>query len=105
MKKLMTIGITQPRAATGQDQNAKFYLHLMKGVHGKDNVELENDEDAKDMASWPLMAKEIGVVEVVRPALMWGAPGEIEADIKKAAYKGLEQAGIICRNEWGNYFA
>lgn len=88
--------MTQPRIATGSNQEGHFELHLLKNVYGHSgDVELETAEDARCMTKWPLYAEDIGIVEIICPAMMWGSPEEILSDMEAKIYERLRAAGII----------
>lgn len=104
-KVLATISMIQPRIAIGDDQSGHTTLHLMQGIYyGSDEVELFSDDDARDLARAPLCAQEVGTVEIVHPAIMWGTSEEILGDMIRAAYRRLEADGIIYDNGYGVYF-
>ena len=101
MKTLAIINMTQPRVAVGGDQSGHTTLHLLQGIYGKEDVELFTDKDAADFSSEPLYAREIGIVEIIHPAVVWGTSEEVMGDMIRAAYRRLEREKIIEYNDFG----
>lgn len=97
MATLTTARITQSGTATGTDHSATTTLHLLQGVYGVDDVQIATADEAGSLTRWPLLAQDVGTVDIIHPSIMWGDREEIIADIKRVAWDHLIAAHIIQR--------
>lgn len=96
----ITINMTQPRVATGNNQDGKTIYGVYRNVNS-------NNEDI----SWQQLPSDydkyferIGTVTIIHPIIISGDKTEIEEDFNRAIRRELEKQPNITVNDYGVLF-
>ena len=95
--ELSKISVVQERIATGHLQDAQTRIYVMAGIHGHDDIVVDNQID-------PYADRVIGYYTITHPSIMAGTLDESIDDFCHVVKQHLIEDGLAVINDYGILF-